>query len=87
LHGRGTHHKPGPNRPDRALHTGRWPPRVAVKDCIDIAGHPTRQGSAIFADSPPAAAHAQLIDHLLASGAWRIVGKAAMHELAFGVTG
>jgi amidase len=46
-----------------------------------------RQGSAIFADSPPAAAHAQLIDHLLASGAWRIVGKAAMHELAFGVTG
>ena len=66
---------------------GDGPLRVAVKDCIDIAGHPTRQGSAIFADSPPAAANAQLIDHLLASGAWRIVGKAAMHELAFGVTG
>jgi amidase len=66
---------------------GDGPGRVAIKDCIDIAGHPTRQGSAIFADSPPATAHAQLVDHLLASGAWRIVGKAAMHELAFGVTG
>lgn len=66
---------------------GDGPGRVAVKDCIDIAGHPTRQGSAVFADSPPATAHARLIDNLLASGAWRIVGKAAMHELAFGVTG
>jgi amidase len=47
---------------------GDGPGRVAVKDCIDIAGHPTRQGSAVFADSPPAAAHARLIDNLLASG-------------------
>lgn len=66
---------------------GDGPGRVAVKDCIDIAGYPARQGSAVFADSPPAATNARLIDNLLASGDWRIVGKAAMHELAFGVTG
>ncbi|WP_068081302.1 amidase [Novosphingobium rosa] len=70
-----------------AFDLGEGALRVAVKDCIDIAGLPTRQGSAVFAEQPPAAAHAELVDNLLASGAWRIVGKAAMHELAFGVTG
>jgi amidase len=60
---------------------------ASVKDCIDIAGLPTRQGSAVFAEAGPALANAAVVDALLASGRWRIVGKAAMHELAFGVTG
>jgi amidase len=60
---------------------------ASMKDCIDIAGLPTRQGSAVFAEAPPAADNAGVVDALLASGRWRIVGKAAMHELAFGVTG
>jgi amidase len=64
---------------------GRW--RVLIKDSIDIAGHSTRQASAIFADAPPAAAHAEVVAQLLASGQWSVVGKANMHELAFGVTG
>lgn len=59
---------------------------VAVKDCIDIAGHPTRCGSAAFDNAPPARQHATVIAHLLASGC-RIVGKTTMHELAYGMTG
>jgi amidase len=66
---------------------GQGPLTFAVKDCIDVAGLPTRQGSAIFADAPPAAAHAAPVAGLLADGGWRLVGKTAMHELAFGVTG
>lgn len=59
---------------------------VAVKDSIDIAGYPTRGGSAALADAPPATANAEVVDRLLAAGC-RIVGKANMHELAYGVTG
>jgi len=61
-------------------------PRVAVKDSIDIAGWPTRAGSAALADAPPAAVHADVVADLLAAGG-HIIGKATMHELAFGVTG
>jgi amidase len=32
--------------------------RVGVKDSIDIAGYPTRAGSAALADAPPAVRHA-----------------------------
>lgn len=60
--------------------------RVAIKDTIDIAGYPTRAGSRVFADAPPAVAHADVVQMLL-DGGCRIVGKANMHELAFGVTG
>ncbi|WP_313807044.1 amidase [Sphingobium sp.] len=59
---------------------------VAVKDCIDIAGHRTACGSGALADRPPATTHAEVVRHLLERGA-RIVGKAAMHELAYGITG
>lgn len=59
---------------------------VAVKDCLDIAGMPTTAGSAALADSPPADRHAQVVAALLAADC-RIVGKANMHELAYGVTG
>ena len=60
--------------------------RVGVKDSIDIAGFPTRMGSACFADAPPAFEHAAVVRALLAAGC-RIVGKTNLHELAYGVTG
>ncbi len=59
---------------------------VAVKDVIDIAGHPTMAGSRAFDGAASATRHADVVDALLAAGC-RIVGKANMHELAFGVTG
>jgi len=59
---------------------------VAVKDTIDIAGHPTRAGSAALDDAPPAAGHAEVVTRMLQAGA-RIVGKTVLHELAFGVSG
>jgi len=59
---------------------------VVVKDCIDIAGYVTGCGSAAFATAAPAASHADVVNAVLASGC-RIVGKANMHELAYGMTG
>jgi amidase len=66
---------------------------VAIKDSIDVAGAPTRGGSA--ATSPePAAADAELVRRLRAAGAL-LVGKTSLPELglwpfteseAFGVT-
>jgi amidase len=61
-------------------------PTVAVKDSIDIAGFPTRMGSACLAGARPARQHAAVVQALLAAGC-RIVGKTNMHELAYGVTG
>lgn len=61
-------------------------PRVGVKDCLDIAGHRTGCGSRAFADAAPAGRNADVVDALLAADC-RIVGKANMHELAYGVTG
>ena len=61
-------------------------PRVGIKDSIDIAGCPTRMGSACLADAPPAPRHAVVVQALLEAGC-RIVGKTNMHELAYGVTG
>jgi amidase len=61
-------------------------PRVGIKDSIDVAGVPTRLGSACRAQAPPAPLHAAVVRDLLAAGC-RIVGKTNLHELAFGVTG
>ena len=61
-------------------------PKVAIKDCLDIAGIPTRCGSAAYADVEPARRNAEVVDRLLAAGC-HIVGKTRMHELAFGMTG
>jgi amidase len=61
-------------------------PTIAIKDTIDIAGHPTTGASRALADAPPASRHATVVQHLLDAD-WRIVGKANMHELAFGMTG
>ena len=69
-----------------ALDLGSGALTVAVKDCIDVAGTRTTAGCAALADSPLAERNAQVVDALLA-GDCRIVGKANMHELAYGVTG
>lgn len=69
-----------------ALALGRGPKRVVVKDSIDIAGYPTRAGSAALAEAPPAERHAEIVERSLAAG-YRLVGKANLHELAFGMTG
>lgn len=68
------------------LDLGQGPARVVVKDTIDIAGFPTCAGSAALADSSPASAHADIVSRTLAAG-YQIVGKANLHELAFGMTG
>lgn len=65
--------------------------RVAVKDLIDIAGFPTTCGSKVVAAAAkPAESDAACLAGLRAaeaSGAAVIVGKANLHELAFGVSG
>jgi len=68
------------------LSIGQGPHTIAIKDSIDVAGVPTRQGSAIFNEAPVANVNAEVVGRLL-DGPWRIVGKTSMHELAFGVTG
>ncbi|RQZ70346.1 amidase [Burkholderia glumae] len=67
---------------------GRGPdsPTIAIKDTIDIAGHRTTGASRALAEVAPARRHAHVVQRLLDAG-WRIVGKANMHELAFGMTG
>ncbi|PAU74783.1 amidase [Halomonas salipaludis] len=70
----------------QALDLGTGPKRVVVKDSIDIAGYPTRAGSAALAGAPAAKRHAEIVERTLAAG-YRIVGKANLHELAFGMTG
>ena len=57
---------------------------VSIKDLLDVEGVPTRHGSAIFADNPPAASDDITVARLRAAGAI-IVGKAQSPE--FGVKG
>src|SRR6188508_174456 len=57
---------------------------VSIKDLVDVKGVPTRHGSAIFADNPPAAADDILVKRLRAAGAI-VIGKATTPE--FGVKG
>ncbi|TNE68710.1 MAG: amidase [Rhodobacteraceae bacterium] len=68
------------------LSLGGGGPTVVVKDCIDVEGTVTGCGSRAFASQPPAARNADLVDALLEAGC-RIIGKANMHEIAFGMTG
>jgi amidase len=70
----------------QTLSIGGPGPTIAIKDTIDIAGYVTTAASRALADTPPAQRHAEVVERLLALG-WRIVGKANMHELAFGMTG
>ncbi|PYB71797.1 amidase [Rhizobium wuzhouense] len=59
---------------------------VAIKDCLDVAGHTTRCGSAAYADAAPALSNSAVVDRLLDAGC-RIVGKTRLHEIAYGMTG
>jgi amidase len=68
------------------LDLGVTGPRVAVKDSLDIAGYPTRAGSRSLETAPAAARNADVVQRVLDAGC-KIVGKANMHELAYGVTG
>ena len=61
-----------------------WP--VAVKDIIDVAGMPTRCGSAVLADAGPARDDAAVVARLRAAGAV-VVAKTHTHEFAYGPTG
>lgn len=62
-------------------------PRLAVKDLIDVEGIPTTAGSKAVADfAEPASRDASLLRGFRNSG-WQIVGKANLHELAFGTSG
>jgi amidase len=61
--------------------------RLAVKDCIDIAGEVTTAGSPVVAEqAAPAVADAECLAGARAAGA-RIVGKTNLHELCFGASG
>ena len=57
---------------------------IVVKDNIDVAGVPTTVGSRLFADRTPTE-DAEVTLRLREAGAV-ILGKANMHELAFGAT-
>ena len=65
--------------------------RLAVKDLIDVAGLPTTAGCAAVADdAQPATEDAACMAgtrEAEAAGEVRIVGKANLHELAFGASG
>ena len=71
--------EPAPARPG-PLH-GR---RLLVKDLIDTAGIRTTYGSKIYADHVPERT-APAVERLVAAGAV-VVGKANLHEFAWGVT-
>ncbi|MEX2546326.1 MAG: amidase [Chloroflexota bacterium] len=62
-------------------------PRVAVKDCIDIAGELTTVGSPAYErTATPAASDAACLESIREAG-MPIVGKTNLHELCFGATG
>lgn len=73
------------------LRAGKWRGplhgvAVAVKDLFDIAGAPTRCGSNVLRDAPPAALDAPVVQRLRQAGAV-VVAKTHTHEFAYGPTG
>jgi amidase len=61
--------------------------RFAVKDIIDVAGHPTGCGNPTWlATHPPASVHAVCVEQLLAAGA-ECAGKTVTDEVAFSLLG
>ena len=60
--------------------------RVAIKDCIDVAGETTTAGSRALAARAPSARDAAVVARLRGAGC-TIAGRVTMHELAYGVTG
>ncbi len=76
---------------DAELAAGEWRGplhgvALGVKDLIDVAGLPTRCGSLVFADAPPAEVDAPVVARLLEAGAV-VVAKLHTHEFAYGPTG
>src|SRR5882672_5694243 len=59
---------------------------LTIKDLFDVKGEPTRAGSRILADAPPATADAPVVRRLRAAGAV-IVAKTGMSEFAFSGVG
>lgn len=59
---------------------------VCIKDLFDVAGEPTRAGSKVLADAPPATNDAPVVQRLRKAGAV-IVGKTNMSEFAFSGVG
>ena len=55
---------------------------ISIKDLFDIAGEPTRAGSKVLVDAPPASIDAPVVRRLRAGGAV-IVAKTNMVEFAF----
>ena len=72
---------------DALRRVGREPSRyagipISLKDLLDIAGQPTPAGSRALADAPPAAAHAAVVQRMLAAG-FVPLGRTNMTEFAF----
>jgi aspartyl-tRNA(Asn)/glutamyl-tRNA(Gln) amidotransferase subunit A len=59
---------------------------VSIKDLFDVKGEPTRAGSTVLDDAPPAAIDAPVVSRLRAGGAV-IVAKTNMTEFAFSGVG
>jgi aspartyl-tRNA(Asn)/glutamyl-tRNA(Gln) amidotransferase subunit A len=59
---------------------------LTIKDLFDVKGEPTRAGSKVLADAPPATADAPVVRRLRAAGAV-IVAKTNMTEFAFSGVG
>ena len=59
---------------------------VSIKDLFDVAGEPTRAGSAALRRQPAAIADALVVQHLRAAGAI-LIGKTQMTEFAFSALG
>jgi len=55
---------------------------VSIKDLFDVAGEPTRAGSKVLFDAPPATANAPVVRRLRAAGCV-IIAKTNMAEFAF----
>ncbi len=55
---------------------------VSLKDLLDVRGEGTAAGSKILSDAPPAAAHAAVVQRLLAAG-FVPMGRTNMTEFAF----
>lgn len=57
---------------------------ILVKDNVDVAGHPCKVGSPLYADRVPTA-DATVVERLSAAGGV-ILGKTSLHELVYGAT-
>src|SRR5699024_5123485 len=68
------------------LHLGIGEIKVVIKDTIDIQKYPTCAASPTLANISAAIKHADVVENILEHDC-EIIGKANLHELAFGITG